>query len=179
MQIQDVIHFWFEELEEKQWWVKDLELDKTITDRFQKHYHAAACGELFSWRETPEGRLAEIICLDQFPRNMFRNTPGAFATDPTALVLAQEAVSLGVDQALEGPRKAFLYMPYMHSESKLIQAESVRLFSDPQVAGNLQFAIDHRAIVDRFGRYPHRNAILGRTSTAEEEQFLTQPGSSF
>jgi len=178
MKYQEVIEFWFHELQEKQWFVKDASVDEMIKKRFMAHYEAAACGECFSWRKAPEGRLAEIICLDQFPRNMFRNSAQAFATDPLALVLAQEAVSLGVDNKL-GRRRSFLYMPYMHSESRIIQEESLRLFNHPQISDNLQFAKGHHAIILKFGRYPHRNAVLNRATTQEEARFLEGPNSRF
>ncbi len=179
MKHEEIIEFWFHELQEKQWWVKDPELDLQIKQRFTDVYNAAARGECYSWRDSPDGRLAEIICLDQFPRNIFRGQPQAFATDGLALVLAQEAVRVGADQALNGPKRSFIYMPFMHSESRLIQEESIRLFSHPEVEKNRRFAIDHKAIIDRFGRYPHRNAILCRETTEEEALFLQGPKSSF
>ena len=117
--------------------------------------------------------------LDQFSRNLFRDQPGAFAQDAMALVLAQEALGTGADRLLTPPRRAFLYMPFMHSESRRIQEESVRLFGASGLDSNLRFAHAHKAIIDRFGRYPHRNAILGRPSTAEEIAFLQTPGSAF
>ena len=124
-------------------------------------------------------RLAEIIILDQFSRNIHRGTPDAFAADPLALALAQEAVSSGADQALPVSRRAFLYMPFMHSESQAIHELAVRLFSASGLAENLKAELRHQAIITRFGRYPHRNSILGRISTPEEEAFLEEPGSSF
>ena len=139
---------------------------------------AARC-ELWAWRGTPEGRLAEVLVLDQFSRNAWRDTARAFAQDPLALALAQEAVAGGHDLALPPPRRAFLYMPYMHSESLAVHEEALRLFGQPELAFNLDFERRHQAIVARFGRYPHRNAVLGRASTAEELDFLAQPGSSF
>jgi len=125
----------------------------------------------------PEGRLAEILVLDQFSRHIHRDTPGAFAQDPMALALAQEAVALGIDQDLEKSRRHFLYMPYMHSESLVIHDRALELFEALGVA--VDFEIRHRDIIERFGRYPHRNETLGRKSTAEEIEFLKQPGSSF
>ena len=130
-------------------------------------------------RASPEGQLAEILVLDQFSRNMFRDDSRAFAQDVLALVLAQEAVRSGADQSLSPTERAFLYMPYMHSESAAIHVEAVRLFDQPGLKGNLEFEHRHKAIIDRFGRYPHRNAVLGRDSTAEEREFLKQPGSGF
>jgi uncharacterized protein (DUF924 family) len=123
--------------------------------------------------------VAEIIVLDQFSRNIFRNTPRAFLLDPMALALSQEAVASGALEHLEPTERAFLLIPYMHSESVLVHAEAERLFRTWAPKGNYDFELRHKAIVDRFGRYPHRNKILGRVSTTEEEEFLLQPGSSF
>lgn len=178
-QWRDVLSFWFDELEPRQWWVKDAELDTRIRDRFAALHHSAAQGELFHWRAAPHGRLAEIIVLDQFSRNMYRDTAGAFAQDGMALVLAQEAIADGHQRPLTAQERSFLYMPYMHSESAVIHEEAVRLFQDNGLQDNVEFELKHKAIIDRFGRYPHRNAILGRTSTAEEVAFLQQPGSGF
>jgi uncharacterized protein (DUF924 family) len=176
----EVLAFWFEELEERQWWVKDPALDTLIGERFGDLLERAAQCELWAWRSTARGRLAEIIVLDQFSRNVFRDTPRAFAQDPLALGLAQEAVSTGALTALTAPsERAFLLMPYMHSESAAVHVEAERLFREHAPAGNHDFELKHKVIVDRFGRYPHRNAILGRTSTPDEVAFLQQPGSSF
>lgn len=139
----------------------------------------AAQGELFDWRDTPHGRLAEIIVLDQFSRNVWRSTPQAFAQDGIALALSQEAVRAGALAALQPDERAFLLMPYMHSESAVIHAEAEALLREHAPANNYDFELKHKAIIDRFGRYPHRNAILGRESTPEEIDFLKQPGSSF
>ena len=117
--------------------------------------------------------------LDQFSRNMFRDTPAAFAADPQALTLAQEAVALKLDAFLNDVERVFMYLPYMHSESPVVHQEALRLFEALGRKDNLDFELRHKAIIDRFGRYPHRNAILGRHSTPEEEAFLQQPGSSF
>jgi uncharacterized protein (DUF924 family) len=179
MQAQEILHFWFEELTPQQHFVKDAVLDATIGTQFGKALEAAARCELFAWRKTAEGRLAEIIVLDQFSRNVYRDTPRAFAQDALALVLAQELVASCGDRNLPSAQRAFAYMPYMHSESALVHAQAVALFSQPGMEGNLSFELRHKAIIDRFGRYPHRNAILGRTSRMEELTFLSEPGSSF
>jgi uncharacterized protein (DUF924 family) len=179
MQAQEILHFWFEELSPRQHFVKDAALDATIGARFGETLEAAAQCELFSWRTTSEGRLAEIIVLDQFSRNVYRDTPRAFAQDAVALVLAQELVATGADRVLPAAQRAFAYMPYMHSESALVHEQAVSLFSQPGMEGNLSFEMRHKAIIERFGRYPHRNAILGRTSSAQELAFLSEPGSSF
>ncbi|MBW6392368.1 MULTISPECIES: DUF924 family protein [Halomonadaceae] len=174
-----VIAFWFEELAPVQWFRKDAELDEAIRRRFAALHDAAAAGELWRWRATPRGRLAEILVLDQFSRNLYRDDPRAFAQDAMALVLAQEAVSQGLDGDLDVTWRSFLYMPYMHSESLKVHDEALRLFDQPGLEDNLRFEYLHRDILLRFGRYPHRNAILGRESSAEELAFLTEPGSSF
>jgi uncharacterized protein (DUF924 family) len=174
-----ILTFWFDELKPAQWWRVDTELDSAIHHRFGDVHRAASVGELFEWRESPEGRLAEVIVLDQFSRNMYRGTALAFACDPMALVLAQQAVRVGADLALEPQQRAFLYMPYMHSESAVIHRVAERLFAAQAPADNHKAELQHKAIIDRFGRYPHRNKILGRESTADEIAFLQLPGSSF
>jgi uncharacterized protein (DUF924 family) len=179
MQAQEILHFWFEELSAKQHFIKDITLDETIRTRFGMTLEAASRCELFEWRSSAEGRLAEIIVLDQFSRNAYRDTPRAFAQDTLALVLAQELVSTGLDRSLPLGQRAFAYMPYMHSESALVHTQAVALFSQLGIENNLSFELRHKAIIDRFGRYPHRNAILGRASGAEELAFLSEPGSSF
>ncbi|MFZ3220796.1 MAG: DUF924 family protein [Rhodoferax sp.] len=179
MQPQPILHFWFEELTPKQHFVKDAALDETTRARFGDTLEAAARCELFAWRATAQGRLAEIIVLDQFSRNVYRDTPRAFAQDALALVLAQELVASRQDRSLPSAQRVFAYMPYMHSESTLVHAQAVPLFSQPGMEDNLRFELHHKAIIDRFGRYPHRNAILGRSSGAEELAFLAEPGSSF
>lgn len=179
MQHAPILHFWFTELSPKQHFAKDAALDEAIRTRFGPTLEAAARCELFAWRATPEGRLAEIVVLDQFSRNVYRNTPRAFAQDALALALAQELVASRQDRSLAPAQRAFAYMPYMHSESSAIHAQATLLFSQPGLEGNLDFALRHQAIITRFGRYPHRNAILGRPSSAEELAFLAEPGSGF
>ncbi|HEX5314636.1 MAG TPA: DUF924 family protein [Gammaproteobacteria bacterium] len=176
---QDVLQFWFEETKPEQRFRKDAAFDALIRERFAATQRAAAQGELFEWRTTPGGRLAEIIVLDQFSRNLFRDDASAFACDGMALVLAQEAVAAGADRELASERRAFLYLPYMHSESPRIHEEAMRLFAEPGLEFNFEFERKHRAIIERFGRYPHRNAALGRDSTEEEIAFLREPGSGF
>ncbi|RMH18945.1 MAG: DUF924 domain-containing protein, partial [Gammaproteobacteria bacterium] len=127
----------------------------------------------------PTGRLAEIIVLDQFSRNLYREDPRAFAQDALALALSQEAIAQEADQALSASQKAFLYMPFMHSESAIIHEMALKLFDQPGLEGNLDFEIQHKTIIDQFGRYPHRNAILGRSSTEAEQKFLQNPGAGF
>jgi uncharacterized protein (DUF924 family) len=175
----DVLQFWFEHLPPASWWRKSPALDAEIGRRFGALHAQAARAELAHWRDSPPGRLAEVIVLDQFSRNLWRDSPTAFAQDTMALILAQEAVRQGADAVLPVVQRSFLYMPYMHSESVLIQAQSLALFGGLGLPANLDSAQRHHDIVARFGRYPHRNAVLGRTSTAEELLFLQQPGSSF
>jgi len=175
----EVLHFWFVELTPEHWWRKDPVLDRSIADRFGPTLDAAARCELVAWRGSARGRLAEVIVLDQFSRNVHRDRAAAFANDALALALAQEAVARGCDVELSPAERVFLYLPWMHSESALIHEEALRLFAAPGLEQNLDFERRHKAIIDRFGRYPHRNAILGRTSTDEEIEFLKQPGSAF
>lgn len=179
MNPQTILQFWFEEATPAQHFTRDAAFDAAIRARFADAHAAAARGELAAWRDDAEGRLAEIIVLDQFSRNLFRDDARAFASDGIALVLAQEAIRAGVDRELPVERRAFLYMPFMHSESALIHVEAERLFAQPGLENNHAFELKHKAIIDRFGRYPHRNAVLGRVSTAAEMEFLRQPGSSF
>ncbi len=175
----EIINFWFNEIDSSKWWVKDPAFDQLIKNRFgDTHAKAVRC-ELYPWRDTAQGRLAEVIVLDQFSRNIFRDTPGAFASDPLALALAQEAVSTGADKELNQTERCFLYMPYMHSESPEIHEIAVKLFDTLEKKGNLEFELKHKKIIDRFGRYPHRNKILNRQSTNEEIEFLKEPGSGF
>ncbi len=174
-----VLDFWFREITPKAWFQKSEAFDGEVAARFGVVLEAAVRGELWTWRRTAEGRLAEVIVIDQFSRNIHRDRPAAFANDPVALILAQTAVELGADLDLEPDARAFLYMPYMHSESALIHVEAVALFAAPGLERNLDFELRHKAVIDRFGRFPHRNAILGRVSTPEETAFLLTPGSSF
>jgi uncharacterized protein (DUF924 family) len=175
----EIIRFWFDEITPAQWWSKDPAFDLLITQRFAKIHQQAARSELFTWRDEPRGRLAEIIVLDQFSRNMFRNTAAAFSCDPLALSLAQHAVSIGADLELPQLQRSFIYMPFMHSESLLVHQTALELFSANALERNLNSEIQHQKIIERFGRYPHRNKMLTRPSTAEEVAFLKQAGTSF
>jgi uncharacterized protein (DUF924 family) len=174
-----VLQFWFTEITSAQWWKVDLAFDKLVTERFGDIHEQAVRSELFGWRNTPQGRLAEVIVLDQFSRNIHRGKRRAFEADTLALALAQEAVSAKADEALTQDERTFLLMPYMHSESKQIHAVAEPLFKAKTAEGNYNFELRHKAIIDRFGRYPHRNEMLGRASTPEELTFLTERGSSF
>ena len=179
MQAEDILNFWFNPENRSLWFAKSDEFDAKIRDQFQIIHYQAIQAELWSWRHTPEGRLAEIIVLDQFSRNLYRDQAQAFAYDSMALMLAQEAISLQLDAQLNPEQRSFLYMPFMHSESKLMHEFALKLFQRLGNKINLSFEKKHKVIIDRFGRYPHRNAILGRNSTPEELTFLTQPNSSF
>ncbi|MBQ4812577.1 hypothetical protein A7985_03330 [Pseudoalteromonas luteoviolacea] len=176
MQYQQVYEFWFVTCSESDWWQKSTVFDQKVTQEFATLHAKALNGELASWRQNPLGALCEIIVLDQFSRNMFRDTPRAFASDTLALCLAQHAIEKGYDKALNDTEVSFLYMPFMHSESRHIHQQAEKLFRD---LPNYEFEIAHKKIIDRFGRYPHRNEILGRISTDEEIEFLQEPGSSF
>jgi uncharacterized protein (DUF924 family) len=173
-----VLHFWFDEISPEQWWRRDPVFDQTVRSRFAELHEAASRAELWTWRATASGRFAEIIVLDQFSRNMYRDDARAFACDALALALAQEAVRVGADLEIVPEQRAFIYMPYMHSESRLIHATAAELFRE-RAPANLDYELRHKAIIDRFGRFPHRNAVLGRTSTTQELAFLAEPGSSF
>lgn len=199
MEAADAIHeFWFgtdaddakaAAQKKKLWWSKDAAVDKIIAQRFEKSTLAAADGLLNSWKTTPRGLLALILLTDQFPRNMYRGTPASFAYDHIALQLSVQALEQGVDQLLRPIERVFVYLPLEHSEAIADQERAVQLFT--QLANDVpaaqkttfdgfhQFAIRHRDIIARFGRFPHRNEILGRTSTEEEIAFLKTAGSSF
>lgn len=179
MQVENILQFWFDELTPTQHFAQDDATDALIRARFGATWEAARQCELWGWRSTPQGRLAEILVLDQFSRNIHRGSPLAFAQDAQALALAQELVAGQHDAPLTPVQRAFAYMPYMHSESAAIHGQAMALFDQPGLENNLAFEVRHRDIVARFGRYPHRNAVLGRASTAEEIAFLAQPGSSF
>lgn len=176
---QEILDFWFSEMTPAQWWKKDPTLDRLIATRFSNIHHRASRCELAGWRESARGRLAEIIILDQFSRNIYRDSSLSFANDALALSLAQHAVSSGADLALPPIERSFFYMPFMHSESLVIHQMGLGLFSNNAQQENLRSAIQHKEIIEKFGRYPHRNKILARKSTDEEIEFLKQPGSSF
>lgn len=175
---QNVLDFWFKELNAKQWYGGGPEVDSKIRAQFLELHHAAISGQLHHWRADARERLAEVLVLDQFSRNLFRNTPAAFAADPLALERANEAVSMGADLVLEEFERDFLYLPFMHSEQLSVHQQAEPLFQRAS-ANTRTYERLHRDIIERFGRYPHRNQILGRESTPEEIAFLQTPGSSF
>lgn len=197
-EIEEVLSFWFGEQDARglsdeahaaRWWRKDPDFDRLIEERFGPLHAAVARGERDGWLASDRGRLALVVVLDQFSRNMFRGTPAMFASDSQALEVARGSVDLGADRRLTFDERGFLYMPFMHAEDLEAQDRAVRLFtvlrdehegeSRERAAGSLDFAVRHRNIIRRFGRFPHRNALLGRASTPEELAFLAEPGSSF
>ncbi|MFA9460065.1 DUF924 family protein [Thiohalorhabdus methylotrophus] len=180
MEAEQVLAFWFAELRPEQWFRRDPEVDAAIRRRFADLYARTAEQGGGRWMEAPRSALAAVLVLDQFPRNLFRDDPRAYTTDPLALDLAERAVAQGFDRELDPPeQRAFLYMPLQHSEDPGKQARSVDLFATLGDGEFLDFARRHKAVIDRFGRFPHRNAVLGRASTPAEEEFLRQPGSAF
>lgn len=177
--VDDVIQFWFEVLSPKDWYRAPGHVDAEIRSRFGGLYEAFEDHVPQDWLASPRGLLAGIVVLDQFPRNMFRGRPQAFATDAKALVLSKEALSTRADMALPPKQRAFIYLPFQHAEDLDDQARSVGLFTALGNPLNLDYAIRHQEIIERFGCFPHRNATLGRHSTEEEKAFLKEPGSSF
>lgn len=187
---QEVLDFWFGAADapehgraRPEWFRKSEAFDEAIRTRFEHLYEAAARGALSDWLEQPRSALALVIVLDQFPRNMYRGTPRAFAADAQALEVARHVVAQGWDRSMKPMERLFVYLPYEHAEDMAMQRESVRLFEtlrdDPQSVEGIDYAYRHYEIIERFGRFPHRNAILGRQSTPEEIEFLKQPGSAF
>ncbi len=175
--IADIVSFWREAGPEK-WFEKDDEFDLTIRSRFLAIHEAAARGDLAAFEETLEGALALVILLDQFPRNMFRGSTRAFATDPLARAVANRALARGFDLAVDETMRPFFYLPFMHSELLADQDRCLRLyeaFGDPE---QLKFAVTHRDIILKYGRFPHRNRALGRETTQAEREFLDGGGFS-
>jgi uncharacterized protein (DUF924 family) len=183
---EEVLDFWFgppPHSSREAWFRKDLAFDAVIRDRFGDAVAAALAGGFVDWSATPHGALARVLLLDQFPRNIYRDTPQAFAGDTLALAAAEDSVARGFDRHLDFFERWFLYLPFEHSEDWGMQKRSLELFgqlaAETGNGGPLEWAEKHAAVVRRFGRYPHRNAILGRESTPEELAFLAEPGSSF
>ncbi len=170
----DVLNFWFVEHGPEDWFAGKAEFDTKIAEAFSQTHAHVAKGEAWEWRAKPSGRLAEIIVLDQFSRQLFRNSPVAFEQDKMALVLAQEMVGQGLDMKFEQPKRGFIYLPFMHAELAAIQSASVRLYEALGDEDQLKYAIAHRETVDRFGRFPFRNAPLGRQSTKEELAYMEE-----
>jgi uncharacterized protein (DUF924 family) len=185
-----ILDFWFGREDEpgycefrNVWFQKDEDFDREVQTRFREDHERAANGDLDGWREEAQSALALVILLDQFPRNIFRGDAQAHATDAKAQEVSEHAIERALDRELPAFQRMFLYMPFMHSESIEAQRRSVELFQrlrdEPGGPDVVSYAIGHRDIVERFGRFPHRNDILGRQTTPEEAEFLTQPGSSF
>jgi len=174
---KEVIQFWFEEINPQQQWAKDDQFDALIRKNFGALHKLASGNKLKSWRNHHESALAEIIILDQFSRNIYRGSSKAFENDTLSLQLSQEAIDKKFDDLLEKRKILFLYMPFMHSEEKEIHTKAIELFKKRNL--NLEYELKHKSIIDRFGRYPHRNKIIGRKSTKEEIEFLATPNSSF
>lgn len=175
--IEEVLRFWFQETRPQAWFTRDEAVDAEIRKRFGALHSSLTEKVPATVTATPLGALATVIVLDQFSRNLYRNSPRAFAADPTALAIAQEAIAAGFDRELDMRQRMFLYMPFQHSEDRALQARSVELFEALGEPTALDYARRHRDVIDRFGRFPHRNRILGRESTPEEIEFLkTHPG---
>ncbi|MFM2431870.1 MAG: hypothetical protein RLZZ511_3083 [Cyanobacteriota bacterium] len=185
-----VLRFWFGEdwqqvppTPQKKWFVKDPIFDQSVREWFTGTYEQAVAGRLEHWTETAAGALALTIVLDQFPRNMFRDTPKAFASDAQALHVADYALDRDFDQDVPPVMRLFFYLPFEHSENLSNQNRAVQLLQgyadDPELGSYAEFALKHQAVIAQFGRFPHRNAILGRESTPAELEFLEQPGSRF
>ena len=189
--IEEILHFWFGPIRDEpsyfaecsqRWFAQNTDFDQEIVQRFQADYERAAQGQLAHWTKTGRGGLALILVLDQFPRNMFRNDPRAFATDPLAQQIAEQMIAAGLERQLRLVERYFVYVPFMHSEQRAHQQRSVPLFQ--QLAAqrahfDTSYAVRHQEVINRFGRFPHRNSVLGRVSTPAELAFLKQPDSSF
>ena len=188
--VEEILDFWFGSpksvdygKERSFWFTKNPEFDRELSDRFLLDYEQAARGELDYLQDSPLGCLTLVLLLDQFGRNMFRGTPKSFATDAKALSVAKSAVAQGCDRALLPVQRWFIYLPFEHSENLADQERCVELFATlsnhPESANTIEYALRHKAVIERFGRFPHRNKILGRVNTTAETEFLKQPGSSF
>ena len=188
---QEVLHFWFGAPDvpdygssRSVWFRKDAAFDRQIAERFSSLIESALAGELAHWHREAAPALAQILVLDQFTRNVFRDQPRAFAGDARALAAARAMVAAGQHHGLMPVQRAFVYLPFEHAEDVVAQDESVRLFTElaaaaPELAGMLDYAHRHRNVIAAFGRFPHRNALLGRTSSPAELAFLQEPGSRF
>ena len=190
-QSEAILTFWFGEIRDepayfaersKRWFVQNADFDREIVRRFRADYELAAQGQLTHWTETARGGVALILVLDQFPRNIFRNDPRAFATDSLARQIAEQMIAAGLDRQLRLVERYFVYVPFMHSENRAHQQRSVLLFqqlAEERAYFDTSYAVRHQEVIDRFGRFPHRNTVLGRASTPVELAFLKQFGSSF
>lgn len=177
--LNEVLEFWFGELSEKDWFTKSDEVDQKIIEHFSDIHAQVAAGEYWKYRTSDKSLLAEVIVLDQFSRNMFRDSAKAFAQDSLALALAQQAIANGFDTEMTTDERMFLYMPFMHSESKVIHTAAVPFFESLGIESTLEYEHIHKKIIDQFGRYPHRNDVLNRESTDEEKEYLASTTESF
>lgn len=177
--VADVLRYWFEELTLEQCFEKSDAIDDTIRERFNGVHAKLAANDGAIHADAPRELLAALIVFDQFSRNLFRGSPKAFATDPVALRLARTAVADGLDQAMSNRERIFVYLPFEHSENVADQEQSIALFAQLGDEYLDKYAMAHKIIIDRFGRFPHRNVVLGRASTPEEIAFLQEPMSSF
>jgi len=168
----ELVKFWFSPGAKKRWFDSTIEFDNELRDKYAELYEAACRGELDHWRDDVESALALVILFDQIPLNIFRGQPRSFASDGQARAVAVDVIGRNWDKSLSDEQKAFLYLPFMHSEMLEDQDRSVALFRAAGLENNLRFALHHREIVRRFGRFPHRNAILGRPSSDEEQAWL-------
>lgn len=176
---EEVVSFWADTVGPEKWYIQDTKLDDVIRDRFLATWEAASKGELDHWFLRPEGALALLIVLDQFPRNMFRGNDRAFSTDKMALCKAKKAIAMGHDLCVNEPERQFFYLPLMHSECLTDQERCVRLILTrmPKTgSANLPYAKEHREVIRKFGRFPYRNDALGRDTTEAEANFLQQHG---
>lgn len=179
LKLGEVLRFWFEELNHEQRFSGDAEIDAMIIDRFTDIHSQVAAGEFWQYRTEVYAYLAEIIVLDQFSRQLFRGSGQAFAYDGMALTLAQQAIAANLDQQLDQTERMYLYIPFMHSESRVIHEQALPLFESLGIAEALKYEHVHKGIIDEFGRYPHRNKQLGRESTAQEKAYLEKNHESF
>ncbi|MBC7427772.1 MAG: DUF924 domain-containing protein [Bacteriovorax sp.] len=170
----DIIDFWFEVVAPEQWFKLDEALDLEMTEKFIALHSSVVAGEFSYWRNEPLGRLAEILIIDQFSRNIYRDDPKSFLYDPMALALAQECIRGDFHKNLSPVYRQFLYMPFMHSESKAIHNTALLLYSEIGLEDNLNFELQHKEVIEKFGRFPTRNIILARQSTPEEIEYLKQ-----
>ncbi len=179
MDYKEVLDFWFNPETKSKWFAKDENFDNMLRDKFHDIWIKGCEGLLSGWRETLNGRLAEVIVLDQFSRNLCRGEACAFTQDNMALILAQEAIKQDGFHNMKKEEKQFMIMPFMHSESVGIHKKSIVLFEELGHKESTDYAYKHKVIIDKFGRYPHRNEAMGRLSTEKEIEFLKEPGSSF
>ena len=178
---KDILNFWFKESQPQQWFQKNPEYDELIRSRFLEVYEIARQGALDEWKNDADGVLALCLLLDQFPRNMFRDTPQSFAADDQALLIAKYALSKGLDQVVSPQKRRFVYLPFEHSEKLIDQKKSLELFETLKLDDPLSYdyALRHYKIIEKYGRFPHRNTILGRDNTPEEDEYFSNGGVGF